>query len=153
MALVVWPLTARPSRGGVPFLSLAETPSTIGPSLREEGECTHVMIGRSRMTIDLRISTMPGVEHIGFHRRDIHCRHQARITVICWAKRTKGALRPTKKGGRRLREKQVGGAGVDACVETFAGTRTPHAQHRTNVDGVSSRCNGEKTRVYPCGLA
>ena len=54
--------------------------------------CTHVMHGRSRMTIDPRIPTMPGRSTSGFHRPGRHCLHQARNAVRCWASRMKVAL-------------------------------------------------------------
>ena len=36
------------------------------------GRCTHVTHGRSRMTTDPRIPTMPGRITLGFHRPDTH---------------------------------------------------------------------------------
>ena len=52
--------------------------------------------GRSRMTIDPRIPTMPGRSISGFHRPGRHCLHQARSAVRCPASRMKGELHPTK---------------------------------------------------------
>ena len=47
------------------------------------GGCTSVMHGRSRMTVDPRIRTMPGRSTSGFHRPDRHCLHRARSAVRC----------------------------------------------------------------------
>ena len=58
--------------------------------------CTHVMHGRSRMTIDCRIPTIPGRSMSGFHRPGRHCLHQERGVVRCWATRMKDGLHPTK---------------------------------------------------------
>ena len=52
--------------------------------------------GLSRMTIDLRIPTMPGRITSGFHQPDRHCLHQARRAVRCSASRMKGELHPSK---------------------------------------------------------
>ena len=60
------------------------------------GECTHVMHGRSRMTVDPRIPTIPGRSTSGFHRPGRHCLHQTRSAVRCWASRMNGELHPTK---------------------------------------------------------
>ena len=60
------------------------------------GGGTHVMHGRSRMTIDPRI-LMPGQITLGFHRPGTHCLHQARSTVSCWASHIKGELHPAMK--------------------------------------------------------
>ena len=54
------------------------------------------MQGRSRMTVDPRIPTMPGRNMSGFHRPGRHCWHQARSTVRCPASRMKGELHPTE---------------------------------------------------------
>ena len=40
--------------------------------------CTHVMQGRSRMTIDPGMATIPGRSTSSFHRPGRHCLHQAR---------------------------------------------------------------------------
>ena len=56
--------------------------------------CVDVMHGRSRMTIDPRIPTMPGRITLGFHRPGGHCLHQARSAVMRWASRMKGGLYP-----------------------------------------------------------
>ena len=53
------------------------------------GGCTQVVHGRSSMTIDLRISTMPGRGTSGFHQPGGHCLHQARSAVSCSASRIK----------------------------------------------------------------
>ena len=40
------------------------------------GGCTQLMHGRSRMTIDFRIPTMPGRSTSAFHQPGRHCLHQ-----------------------------------------------------------------------------
>ena len=55
-----------------------------------------IMHGRSGMTIDPRIPTIPGRRTSGFHRPGRHCLHQARSAARCWASRMKGELHPTK---------------------------------------------------------
>ena len=42
----------------------------------EGGGCTYFVHGRSRMTIDPRIPTMPGRSTSGFHYPGRHCLHQ-----------------------------------------------------------------------------
>ena len=60
-------------------------------------EVLDLMHGRSRMTIDSRIPTMPGRSMSGFNRRGSrHCLYQARSAVRCWAIRMKGEMHPTK---------------------------------------------------------
>ena len=54
------------------------------------GGCTHVIHGRSRTTVDPRITTMPGRIASGFHGPGRHCLHQARSAVRCWASRMEG---------------------------------------------------------------
>ena len=54
------------------------------------------MHGRSLMTIDPRIPTMPGRSASGFHRPGRHRVHQARSAVRGSADRMKGELLPTK---------------------------------------------------------
>ena len=55
-----------------------------------------LMHGRSRMSIDPRIPTMPGRRMPGFHRPGRHCLHQARSAVRCLVSRMKGELHPAK---------------------------------------------------------
>ena len=50
------------------------------------------MHGRHRMTIDLRIPTMPGRSTSGFHPPGRHYLHQARRSVKSPASRMKGEL-------------------------------------------------------------
>ena len=47
--------------------------------------------GRSRMTIDPRILTMPARRTSGFHQPGRHCLHQARSAVRCSASRMNGS--------------------------------------------------------------
>ena len=47
------------------------------------GGVTHVMHGRSRMTIDPCIPTMPGRSTSIFHRPGRHCFHQSGTDVRC----------------------------------------------------------------------
>ena len=54
------------------------------------------MHGRIRITIDPRITTMPGWSTWGFHRPGTHCLHQAQIAVRYWAIRMKGKLHASK---------------------------------------------------------
>ena len=62
----------------------------------EGGGSTRVMHGRSRMTIDPRISTMPGRTTSSFHRPGRHRLHQGRSAVRYWASHMTGELHPTK---------------------------------------------------------
>ena len=55
-----------------------------------------LMHGRSRMTIDPRIPTMPGRSMSGFHRPGRHYLHQVRSAMRRPASRMKGELHPTK---------------------------------------------------------
>ena len=58
-----------------------------------------MMHGRSRMTIDSRIPTMPGRStYVGFSptQADVLLPHQARSAVGCWANRMKGEPHPSK---------------------------------------------------------
>ena len=68
----------------------------IGERMGGVGECTQFVHGRSRMTIDPRIPTMPGRSMSGFHQPGRHCLHHARSAVRCSASRMKGELHPTK---------------------------------------------------------
>ena len=52
--------------------------------------------GRSRMTVDPRIPTVPGRSMSGFHQPGRHCLHQARSAVRCSASRMEGELHPSK---------------------------------------------------------
>ena len=63
---------------------------------REGGRLLDITHGRSRMTIDPRISTIPGRSSPGFHRPGRHCLHQVRSTVRCPASRMKGGMYLTK---------------------------------------------------------
>ena len=67
------------------------------------GGRTQFVHGRSRMTIDPRIPTMPGRSTSGFHQPGRHCLHQARSAVRCSASRMKGELRPSKNRSRKTR--------------------------------------------------
>ena len=55
------------------------------------GGGTQFVHGRSRMTIDPRIPTMPGRSTSGFHQPGKHCLHQAQSAVRCSASRMKGS--------------------------------------------------------------
>ena len=81
---------------GALFLLLIETPQ----HLHHGGGCTQVVHGRSRMTVDPRIPTMPGRSTLGFHQTGRHCLHQARSAVRCSASRMKGELHPSKISSR-----------------------------------------------------
>ena len=66
------------------------------------GGVLDIIHGRSRMTIDPSIRTMPGRSMSGFRRPGRHCLHQARSAVRCSASRVKGELHRTKNRlGRR----------------------------------------------------
>ena len=54
------------------------------------------MHGRSRMTTDPRIPTIPGQSTSGFHQPGRQRLHQARSAVRCSASRMKGELHPSK---------------------------------------------------------
>ena len=58
------------------------------------GDVLIIMYGRSRMTIDPLIPTMPGQSTSGFHRPGRHRLYQARSAVRCLASRMKGELHP-----------------------------------------------------------
>ena len=60
------------------------------------GGGTQFVLGRSRMTIDPRIPTMPGRSTSAFHEPGKHCWHQARSAVRCSASRPKGELHLSK---------------------------------------------------------
>ena len=62
----------------------------------EGGGCTQFVHGRSLMTINPRIPTMPGRSASGFHQPARHCLHQARSAVRCSATRMMGELHPSK---------------------------------------------------------
>ena len=53
------------------------------------------MHGRSRMTIDPRIPTMPGRSTSGFHRLSRHCLHQPRSAIRYSASRMKSEQHPS----------------------------------------------------------
>ena len=61
-----------------------------------DGGVLGTMHGRSRVTIDLRIPTMPGRSTSGFHRPDRHCLQRARSTVGCRVSFMEGELHPAK---------------------------------------------------------
>ena len=82
--------TARPTVA-VAWPSLLDL--TVGKAREGEGVLM-VMHGRSRMTIEPRIPTMPGWSTSGFHRPGRHSSGQARSAVRCLASRVKGELRP-----------------------------------------------------------
>ena len=54
------------------------------------------MRGRSRMTIDPRIPTIPGRSRSGFHKPGGHCLHQAQSAVRYSASLMMGCLHPSK---------------------------------------------------------
>ena len=58
--------------------------------------CSQFVHGRSRMTIDPGIPTMPGRSTSGFHQPGRYCLHQARSSVRCSASRMNGELHPSK---------------------------------------------------------
>ena len=65
---------------------------------------TQFVHGRSQLTIDPRIPTVPGRSTSGFHQPGRHCLHQARSAVRCSASCMKGELHPSKnrlQGGLR----------------------------------------------------
>ena len=64
-----------------------------GSGVREGTQFVH---GRSRMTMDPRIPSMPGRSMSVFHQPGRHCLHQARGAVRCSASRMKGELHPSK---------------------------------------------------------
>ena len=83
------------SRGGEVSLFDSWTGKVWGGGRKGRG-CTHFVHGRSRMTIDPRIRTMPGRSTSGFHQPGRHCSHQARSAVRCSASCMKGELHPSK---------------------------------------------------------
>ena len=85
-------LRSRSLRGGVCLSSCVRTNATGGGG----GGCTQSVHGRSRVTIDPRIPTMPGRSTSSFHQPGRHCWHQARSAVRCSASRMKGEVHPSK---------------------------------------------------------
>ena len=72
------------------------------------GGCTHVMHGRSRMTVDTRIPAMPGRSTSGFHRPGRHRLHPARSAVRCRASRMKGDMLVRGVAGSRATRPKPG---------------------------------------------
>ena len=68
----------------------------LGVGRRRGVPGTQFVHGRSRMTIDPRIPTMPGRSTSGFHQPGRHCSNQARSAVSCPASRRKGELHSSK---------------------------------------------------------
>ena len=68
------------------------------------GGGTHVMHGRSHMTIDPRIPTavVPRWSTSDIHRPGRHCSHHALSAVRCWASRMMGELHSTKTPWKKL---------------------------------------------------
>ena len=112
------------------------------------------MHGRSLMTIDLRIPTMPGRSTSGCHRPGRHCLHQARSAVWCRASRKKGELHPTKNRlprGLALDEAGGGGGGAGSArflspekgVRTLCSTQVledvVHQHQRRRLDALRDR--------------
>ena len=60
------------------------------------GGGTQFVHGRSRVTLDPRIPTMPGRSTSGLHQPGRHCLHQARSAMRCSTSRTKGELHLSK---------------------------------------------------------
>ena len=60
------------------------------------GGGTQVVRGRSRMTLDPRVPTMPGRSTSDFHQPGRYCLHQARSALRCSASRMTGELHPFK---------------------------------------------------------
>ena len=70
--------------------------AAVARARRPGGGILIFMHGRSRMTLDPRVPTMPGRSTSGFHRLGRHCLQQARSAVRCLASPMKGELHPTK---------------------------------------------------------
>ena len=83
-----------------------------GGGVLDRRDVLDIMHGRSRMTIDPRIPTMPGRSMSGFHRPGRHCLHQARSAVRCPASCMKGEPHPTKN----CLWKGVGGVYSISCM-------------------------------------
>ena len=78
-------------RGGVGGNGLGAVQDDHGTGSEVGGPASSIfMHGRSRMTIDPRIPTMPGRSTPGFHQSGRHCLRQARGAVRCSASRLKG---------------------------------------------------------------
>ena len=79
---------------------------------QDRGGCTQFVHGRSCMTIDPRIPTMPGRSTSGFHQTGRHCLHQARSAV-------RGREKNTLTKTVRLNQKNIpwlaGGKSVGFC--------------------------------------
>ena len=91
------------SHSSICLISSSNTSRSSLTTSHSGGErCTHVTHGRSRMTIDPRIPTMPGQRTSGFHRPGKHCLHQARRAVKCWASRMECEVHPAgnREGSR-----------------------------------------------------
>ena len=68
----------------------------VADRARQMVKCTQFVHGRSRMTIDPRIPTMPGRSTSGLHPPGSHCLHQARSAARCSASCMKAELHPSK---------------------------------------------------------
>ena len=64
--------------------------------LDKVGGCTQFAHGRSRMTVDPHIPTIPGRSTSGFHRPGRHSLHQAQSAVRCSASGMRGEVHPSK---------------------------------------------------------
>ena len=100
------------------------------------------MHGRSLMTIDPRILTMPGRNTSGFYQPGRHCLHQARSAVACLVSRMKGELTPTKT---RLR----GGLG-GVSVIPWTSSASINQDHQPQAT-LLKRCPEPKAGSFSCG--
>ena len=71
-------LICRSRTSGEQEQSFIYTALLVRPIWRGGGRCTQFVHGRSRMTLDPRIPTMPGRSTSGFRQPGTHCLHQAR---------------------------------------------------------------------------
>ena len=104
--------------------------------------CINIMHGRSLMTIDPRILTMPGRNTSGFYQPGRHCLHQARSAVACLVSRMKGELTPTKT---RLR----GGLG-GVSVIPWTSSASINQDHQPQAT-LLKRCPEPKAGSFSCG--
>ena len=118
------------------------------------------MYGRSPMTIDPRIPTMPRRSTSGIHRPGRHCLHQAPSAARCSASRMKGELHPIYTKNRLVRRTFLqGGQGQASLVRILYGKRfecgeakTEHRKeasfHKNNDSSPAAwaRSRGQRTR-------
>ena len=96
---VVRQTTSPPLQGGCVLIQCRDEACWVFIDHADKGVgrgCTQFVHGRSRMTIDPRIPTMPGRSTSGFDQPGRHCLHHARSAVRGSASRMEGELDSSK---------------------------------------------------------